>query len=213
MDLRVHPAVRTLSPEYLEEAAQADAKPKPVILAPFGLAATLTGQSFRAMDSTTQKALDDWSIFYPLCNKENSNLPPFVEVISGMYHLYRINFRHIWITFSPNNFVGGVKMRYPSKYVLVTDMDDEQFSTKCSGPPVTENFNRDLGNQTTMHMPLGPASVLSERVWQNCITNPVIVCSAKDDNGSGAITENSTNQKSVWEYADPTQKATCVCTK
>lgn len=84
MDLRVHPAVRTLSPEYLDEAAQADAKPKPVILAPFGLAATLTGQSFRAMDPVTQKVLEDWAVFYPLCNKEILNLPPVVEVISGM---------------------------------------------------------------------------------------------------------------------------------
>lgn len=87
MDLRVHPAVRTLSPEYLEEAAlsNGDAKQKPVILAPFGLAATLTGQSFRALDPVTQKALDDWALFYPLCNKDNSNLPPVVEVISGRF--------------------------------------------------------------------------------------------------------------------------------
>lgn len=84
MDLRVHPAIRTLSLEYLEEAAQADSKPKPVILAPFGLAATLTGQSFRAMDPITRKSLEDWALFYPLCNKENTNLPPVVEVISGM---------------------------------------------------------------------------------------------------------------------------------
>lgn len=112
-------------------------------------------------------------------------------------------------------------MRYPSKYVLVTDMDDEQFSSKCSGPPVTENFNRDLANQTTMHMPLGPASVLSERVWQNCITNSVNVCSTKDDNngssnsssGSTTTTDNPNNQKSMWEYTDPTHKANCVCTK
>lgn len=83
MDLRVHPGVRTLSIEYLEEAAQADSKPKPVILAPFGLAATLTGQSYRAMDPITQKALEEWALFYPLCNRENTNLPPVVEVISG----------------------------------------------------------------------------------------------------------------------------------
>lgn len=83
MDLRMHPAVRTLTLEYLEEAALADSKPKPVILAPFGLAATLTGQSFRAMDPVTQKALEEWALFYPMCNRENSNLPPVVEVISG----------------------------------------------------------------------------------------------------------------------------------
>lgn len=120
MDLRVHPTVRPLTPEYLAEAAvqqqqhllqqqqqqqsssnnglnppmdsagnintpinSADSKPKPVILAPFGLAATLTGQSFRALDPITQKSFDDWCSFYPLCNRENANLPPMVEVLTG----------------------------------------------------------------------------------------------------------------------------------
>lgn len=97
MDLRVHPAVRPLTPEYLANSVQQpntnnDSKPKPVILAPFGLAATLTGQSFRALDPITQKAFDDWSLFYPLCNKENSKLPPMVEVISGIIHNHFFSF-------------------------------------------------------------------------------------------------------------------------
>lgn len=102
-------------------------------------------------------------------------------------------------------------MRYPSKYVLVTDLDDEQFSSKCSGPPVSENFNNDLGNQATMHMPLGPASLLSERVWQNCITNPVVLCPPKDENTG--TTDGNANNKSAWEFSDPTHKASCICTK
>ena len=56
---------------------------KQVILAPYGLAATLTGQTFRSIDSQTQKVLDDWSAFYPLHNKETNGLPPIVEVVSG----------------------------------------------------------------------------------------------------------------------------------
>lgn len=100
-------------------------------------------------------------------------------------------------------------MRYPSKYVLVTDLDDEQFSSRCAGPPVPVNepHINNLGNQSTMHMPLAPATVLSERVWQDCIANSVVVCpTIKDD------TENNP-PKSAWEFADPTQKTTCVCTK
>ena len=67
-----------------------DAKPKPVILAPFGMAATLTGDSFRTIDPSTEKLLKDWCSFYPLCNKDNSDLPPIVEVISGEYLLSAI---------------------------------------------------------------------------------------------------------------------------
>ncbi|XP_017488360.1 PREDICTED: mediator of RNA polymerase II transcription subunit 13 isoform X2 [Rhagoletis zephyria] len=76
-------------------------KPRRVILAPFGMAATLTGNSFKATDPMAEKILEDWTSFFPLCNKENSDVPPVVEVVSG-----------------------GHKMYHPSMYVLVTDLDD-----------------------------------------------------------------------------------------
>ncbi|XP_036335748.1 mediator of RNA polymerase II transcription subunit 13-like [Rhagoletis pomonella] len=76
-------------------------KPRRVILAPFGMAATLTGNSFKATDPMAEKILEDWASFFPLCNKENSDVPPVVEVVSG-----------------------GHKMYHPSMYVLVTDLDD-----------------------------------------------------------------------------------------
>ncbi|XP_021696085.1 mediator of RNA polymerase II transcription subunit 13 isoform X3 [Aedes aegypti] len=132
MDIREHPPVRPLMIKHLEEAlaqqgsngstnatsnsnnncsnqtgSSGDAKPRSVILAPFGLAATLTGQSYKASDPQTQKVLDDWSAFYPISNKNihlsesADTVPPIVEIMTG-----------------------GVKMRYPSKYVLVTDIDD-----------------------------------------------------------------------------------------
>lgn len=59
-------------------------KPRRVILAPFGMAATLTGNSFKATDPMAEKILEDWASFFPLCNKENSDVPPVVEVVSGM---------------------------------------------------------------------------------------------------------------------------------
>ncbi|XP_061401806.1 mediator of RNA polymerase II transcription subunit 13 [Musca vetustissima] len=76
-------------------------KPRKVILAPFGMAATLTGNSYKHNDPMAEKILEDWASFFPLCNKENSEVPPVVEVIAG-----------------------GHKMYHPSIYVLVTDLDD-----------------------------------------------------------------------------------------
>lgn len=58
-------------------------KPRKVILAPFGMAATLTGNSYKTNDPMADKILDDWASFFPLCNKENSDVPPVVEVIAG----------------------------------------------------------------------------------------------------------------------------------
>lgn len=76
-----------------------------MILAPFGLAGILTGQTFKTGDAT-MRLLEDWGQFYPLDKTYMSGDNSVVEVI-----------------------VGGVKMRYPSCYVLVTDMDD---SVNCA---------------------------------------------------------------------------------
>lgn len=119
MDIREHPPVRPLMIKHLEEAlaqqgsngstnatsnsnnncsnqtgSSGDAKPRSVILAPFGLAATLTGQSYKASDPQTQKVLDDWSAFYPISNKNihlsesADTVPPIVEIMTGMYHVH-----------------------------------------------------------------------------------------------------------------------------
>ena len=116
-------------------------------------------------------------------------------------------------------------MRYPSKYVLVTDLDDEHYATKCAGPPVPINENNinDLGNQASQHMPLVPAAVLAERVWQDCVANPVIICPVKEEpvtndtqsttNSSNHHNNNTNPAKPVWDFQDPTHKATCICTK
>lgn len=46
-----------------------------VILSPFGLKATLTGQSFKMSDPPTQKLIEEWNQFYPISrsNKEGSS--------------------------------------------------------------------------------------------------------------------------------------------
>lgn len=38
----------------------------PVILSPFGLNGTLTGQSFKTSDPPTQKLIEEWNQFYPI---------------------------------------------------------------------------------------------------------------------------------------------------
>lgn len=52
-----------------------------VILAPYGLAGTLTGQSFKALDASTQRIMDSWKQFYPI--HDVADMPSAVEVIVG----------------------------------------------------------------------------------------------------------------------------------
>lgn len=87
-------------------------------MAPFGLAGTLTGQSFKSSEMTA-RFLDDWSQFYPLDKTSSLTDSSVVEVV-----------------------VGGVKMRYPSCYVLVTDLDDNVNSEVINGIAVSAQSER-----------------------------------------------------------------------
>lgn len=80
-----------------------------VILAPFGLAGTLTGQAYKTMDVQTKRQMDEWRQFYPIDTKFSSCEAGGEEVL---------------LPLAVEVAVGGVKMRYPTCYVLVTDMDD-----------------------------------------------------------------------------------------
>lgn len=96
-----------------------------VILAPYGLDGTLTGQCLKPSEATT-RLLDDWSQFYPLDKTNSLTDSNVVEVI-----------------------VNGVKMPYPSCYVLVTDMDDNANSSVLYGMPSTPPNERITGSVTT----------------------------------------------------------------
>ncbi|XP_022241525.1 mediator of RNA polymerase II transcription subunit 13-like isoform X2 [Limulus polyphemus] len=113
VDVRQHPAVYRLTRNHLFHA-QSSHSGLAVILSPYGMAGSLTGQSYKETDSGTQRLLGEWRQFYPLANKDESSkdcsgeddsLPCAVEVI-----------------------VGGVKMRYPSSYVLIADIEEATLS-------------------------------------------------------------------------------------
>lgn len=104
--MREHPPVYNLTRQHLA-AAQTSTGGTPVILAPNGLAGNLTGVAYKNSDSSAIRFLEEWRKFYPIHNKylgrdpDPGLPPPVVEIL-----------------------VGGVKMKYPSCYVLVTDLDE-----------------------------------------------------------------------------------------
>uniref|UniRef100_A0A3F2YWK1 Mediator of RNA polymerase II transcription subunit 13 n=1 Tax=Anopheles epiroticus TaxID=199890 RepID=A0A3F2YWK1_9DIPT len=152
-------------------------EPREVILAPFGLAGTLTGQSYKASDPHTQKILDDWSAFYPISNKHSGmssdgsdNVPPIVEIL-----------------------VGKVKMRYPSKYVLVADMDDwtssgdtrSSSSSSSSTTNSSSSSSNSNSNQTTV--PPTTASSIAASVLSR-------IHSSTERSVSGSAINSTSNQ-------------------
>lgn len=134
IDVRQHPPIRKLSRFHLQQAQASSCGLRGisswlplykvslcfilVILAPFGLIGTLTGQTHKTCDANT-KFLDDWSSFFPLDKSSMSNSDnSIVEVI-----------------------VGDMKMKYPSCYVLVTDYDDPVNNGTLNGLSNTNNNN------------------------------------------------------------------------
>lgn len=196
MDLRIHPNVRQLTHEHLKEAAlSSDYNQYPVILAPFGLAGTLTGKFYRPTDTITKKTLKEWSIFYPLLNRTESHSPPVVEVVAG-----------------------GVKMCYPARYVLVADTDSESFSFKTITKLLAQDDGNEIENENKLCEPIELESFLSERVWQECVVTPQLTKSTattpvqppSSTPAAGADEEGEPAEKPS-DFENPTSIKTCNC--
>ena len=75
----------------------------PVILSPSGLNAVMTGHSYSLSDAGIDSILEEWKLFFPRRFSQDSSLalPAAIEVV-----------------------IGGVRMRYPSQFVLVYHGED-----------------------------------------------------------------------------------------
>lgn len=192
IDLRNHPNVRRLTLDHVKEAAlNSDFNQHPVILAPYGLAATLTGKYYKPSDPVTKKTLKEWSIFYPLLRKTEYHYPPVVEVIAG-----------------------GVKMCYPAKYVLVTDIDDEDFSFSSIPKMCQQDDMNEIENENKIQTPFGIENIIGERVWQECVISSQILATNQQENsgtGGGECSADTNNEKEPY-FEHPTTKSVCNCT-
>eukprot|EP00095_Tigriopus_kingsejongensis_P006785 maker-scaffold794_size96255-snap-gene-0.18 protein:Tk06785 transcript:maker-scaffold794_size96255-snap-gene-0.18-mRNA-1 annotation:"thyroid hormone receptor-associated" len=119
VDVRQHPPVRRLALHHLS-LAKSQTSPVPVILAPYGMSATLTGVSFKSTDSSVSKLLKEWSHFYPL-DRNRYYCPDLYGDLVAMPPAIEVR-------------VAGVRLVYPTCYVLVSDMD-------VSGPVFSTHSN------------------------------------------------------------------------
>ncbi|CRK97337.1 CLUMA_CG010730, isoform A [Clunio marinus] len=232
MDIREHPPVRPLTEEYLNEVIKNSQQTEScslnddndkedfndinhnvsvqsVILAPFGLSAVLTGNKSENYEQYTEKIVNDWNNFYPMKkldgDNSSSNMPQLVEVISG-----------------------GIKMLYPSKYVLVTDILSRNKKDNC----ISENNKKIINSSETKSsyrcseidkdciessvlnfcdgIQKTASGVLPERAWQDSIMNPAYTNASvkseqeKIEMQSENNIENSINAANGIEKSDPT---------
>ncbi|XP_070706979.1 mediator of RNA polymerase II transcription subunit 13-like [Pempheris klunzingeri] len=102
--------------EHHIRLAQTSITPVQVILSPYGLSGTLTGQAYKMSDPAARKLMEEWSYFYPMVlqQKEGSGEKEKEETS----HAYDRNC-HVAVEV----IVGGVRMTYPAALVLVAQGD------------------------------------------------------------------------------------------
>ncbi|KAG9353874.1 hypothetical protein JZ751_011998 [Albula glossodonta] len=92
--------------------AQTSSTPVQVILSPYGLGGTLTGQAYKMSEPAVRKLMEEWSHFYPVVLRrqegERENADPTYDPHS-----------HVAVEV----IVGGVRMVYPAAFVLIAQCD------------------------------------------------------------------------------------------
>ncbi|XP_038589358.1 mediator of RNA polymerase II transcription subunit 13-like isoform X1 [Micropterus salmoides] len=102
--------------EHHIRLAQASITPVQVILSPYGLSGTLTGQAYKMSDPAARKLMEEWSYFYPMVlqHKEGGGEKEKAEASQA----YDRNC-HVAV----DVIVGGVRMTYPAALVLIAQGD------------------------------------------------------------------------------------------
>lgn len=220
IEVKQHPPVWRLTNTHLGMVQDSQAHFQ-VILAPYGLNGTLTGQTYRDMDPHNRRLFQDWNQYYPFDNDEAKDYDP-----NKMPNLVEV-------------LVAGVRMRYPSAYILICDSEENQARLQ----PLSAPDARGAGLAPTLHPPghLTPphspnphggandmmtriearlasqapvTSVfghqITERVAQDSALSTGSQVTAKRSQESGCE-DNAT--VGVWSFADPSTKVSCNCVK
>uniref|UniRef100_A0A671RT58 Mediator of RNA polymerase II transcription subunit 13 n=1 Tax=Sinocyclocheilus anshuiensis TaxID=1608454 RepID=A0A671RT58_9TELE len=242
VEINQHQPVYHLNEEHLTLAQQASS-PFQVILSPFGLNGTLTGQSFKLSDPPTQKLIEEWNQFYPISPTSKESTEDKMEDID-------------WEDDSlaaVEVLVGGVRMVYPACLVLVPQLDiptvtptgsshctavysnghqvpasnrDPAISSVTLTPPTSpeeaqtgkhaSNLTQTV-DSTSHHggkIPRRMASQVVESVWQECNINRAQNKRKFSATASNGTSEEETLMKvGTWDFVDSTQRSSCKCSR
>ncbi|XP_036436074.1 mediator of RNA polymerase II transcription subunit 13-like isoform X4 [Colossoma macropomum] len=214
--------------------AQTSSSPIQVILSPYGLGGTLTGQAFKMSDPAVRKLMEEWSHFYPMVLKrkegEREEGDPTYDPHS-----------HVALEV----IVGGVRMIYPAAFVLIAQADlpveqpppaqGAQSGTRDSsncGIPLTpptspeQPCSGDSGFQTAVssvtshesgpvHSPKHSEKKLTNQMvhqaWKECYVNQL----QRKCNLSNSMTPKKevSNGLPTWDFTDPGERAPCSCSR
>ncbi|XP_028828853.1 mediator of RNA polymerase II transcription subunit 13-like isoform X3 [Denticeps clupeoides] len=161
VEIAQHQPAYHISTEHVR-LAQTSSSPVQVILSPYGLCGTLTGQAYKMSEPAVRKLMEEWSHFYPtvLRRRQEAERDGASDSICD-----------------PNShaavevIVGGVRMIYPAAFVLIAqgDLPVEQPQTA----PGTQGATRD---PNSCGIPLTPPTspeqpCTGDSVFQTAVSN------------------------------------------
>ncbi|KAK2819186.1 hypothetical protein Q5P01_024747 [Channa striata] len=115
VEIAQHQPVHHITEHHIR-LAQTSITPVQVILSPYGLSGTLTGQAYKMSDPAARKLMEEWSYFYPMVlqQREGSGEKDKEEASQAYDHNCHVAVEVI---------VGGVRMTYPAAFVLIAQGD------------------------------------------------------------------------------------------
>uniref|UniRef100_A0A4W6E8P9 Mediator of RNA polymerase II transcription subunit 13 n=1 Tax=Lates calcarifer TaxID=8187 RepID=A0A4W6E8P9_LATCA len=150
--------------EHHIRLVQTSVTPVQVILSPYGLSGTLTGQAYKMSDPAVRKLMEDWSYFYPMVlqQKEGSGEKEKEEASQAYDRNCHVAVEVI---------VGGVRMTYPAAFVLIAqgDLPVEQ------PPPVpaAQGLNREPNHcSVPLTPPTSPEQPCSGNKYAHSVPTP-----------------------------------------
>ncbi|XP_048467666.1 mediator of RNA polymerase II transcription subunit 13-like [Rhincodon typus] len=198
VEIAQHQPVYLVNEEHINMALSS-ATPFQVIISPFGLNGTLTGQTYKMSDPATRKLIEEWQYFYPMVLKKketkeeeemdcDDDFPVAVEVI-----------------------VGGVRMVYPSAFVLIPQGDIPVVSNAANAGGHTNPTQGSVSVKDSLScgLPLTPPTSPEQTIIGDGIAQTVTgqmngqegVATASSPKHSGRIPQKVTNQmvQKVWK--------------
>ncbi|GFU53338.1 mediator of RNA polymerase II transcription subunit 13-like [Trichonephila clavipes] len=224
VDVRQRIPVCPLTRQHLS-IAQGTHNGLKVILCPYGMAGTLTGQSYKDTDLTIQRFLSEWNHFYPVRSKkerpsDDDHIMAAVEVI-----------------------VGGIRMRYPSSYILVSEVDENAAIGSNANVSQFSSFNNSsssfCASQQKASLLTGvltpPTSPCDPTLAANCTFRGASSDIVGDNSGGNSVYTTSwkikeavwqdsalqgrrqnvegNDQAGIWDFSDPSSLVRCDCSR
>uniref|UniRef100_A0A803SQQ4 Mediator of RNA polymerase II transcription subunit 13 n=1 Tax=Anolis carolinensis TaxID=28377 RepID=A0A803SQQ4_ANOCA len=242
VEINQHQPVYFVSEEHLTLAQQSNS-PFQVILSPFGLNGTLTGQSFKLSDSATKKLIGEWKQFYPI----TSNLKEGLEEKQEEMDWEDDSLAAVEV------LVAGVRMVYPACFVLVPQTDiptpSAPGSSNCLGVHQVPASTRDPAmSSVTLTPPTSPEDVqtgIMQRGELSSVSDAFSSDSTSHHGGriprklanqvvdrvwqecnmnraltkkysatsNGLCEEETVDKIAFWDFVEATQRTNCICSR